>query len=435
MNRMTLFGLSLGLLGLAAWPLSGLVRADEPAPVDLGRALALAEQASPSLKAALARENASREAVRGSRSAYLPTLDAAAVDSDGFPGSAPGLDGFDGLVASPYRKGMAADAFSKWNLVDASAWYDVSAAQYAAGASHEAAQIEREAVDQEALKVYLEAVLYRGYGQAWADLVGALGGVRDTVRRFVRNGQYSEVQGLLIEDQLDDADLKQQDYILRYRTVLLRLGLLTGLDGSTITCPAPADLDEASLAAIQEPGGDSPLLLRAADEAKAAGETTKSFSSENLPKVELGGSVGTLEGERLVQGQDYSAFAGITLPLFEGFKIDAGERQARQEEAAKDQELIEARLALDDLNARLDDQIAEARNDLKRLLPETDRAARAVSLSRSRYLTFLGPLSDLQQALKDRVNVESQIAEVKTQLLLALGSKALVNGGVLATDR
>ena len=93
--------------------------------------------------------------------------------------------------------------------------------------------------------------------------------------------------------------------------------------------------------------------------------------------------------------------------------------------------MIQAKLELEDLNARFDDQVDEARMDLNRLLPEETRAASAVDLARSRYLAFLGPLSDLQQALKDRVNADIQIADVKTRLLLAIGSKAFVNGGTI----
>jgi outer membrane protein TolC len=421
-----------GLRGLAAlaallWPLSGAAAAD----LGLGRALIMAERSSPLLKAALARESGAGEAVWEARSGTLPTLDLSAVDSAGFPGSATGLDGFAGLVASPYRKGPAADAFSKWNLVDASAWYAVAAAKYEAGASHEFARVQRAQVDQQALRVYLEAVRSRGDRDAWGRLVQALQGVRDTVRRFVRNGQYSEVQRMLIEDQLDDADLKQEDFDRGYRALVQRLAILTGLDAAGLSCPGPEQLDEDSLSVIQAPQGDSPLVLQAVDEAKAASETSGKFGAENLPRIELGASAGAMDSARLLGAQDYSVFGGVTFPVFEGMKTWGAWRQAALESEARGQEVIQARLALDDLNVRLDEQIDEARNDLNRLLPEQARAAQAVSLAKSRYLNFLGPLSDLQQALKDSVNVDSQISEVKTLLLLSLGTRSLVNGGTL----
>jgi len=46
----------------------------------------------------------------------------------------------------------------------------------------------------------------------------------------------------------------------------------------------------------------------------------------------------------------------------------------------------------------------------------------------------LSPLADLQQALKDMVYVDTQIAEVKTNLLLAVGSKAFLGGKTFSTE-
>jgi len=65
---------------------------------------------------------------------------------------------------------------------------------------------------------------------------------------------------------------------------------------------------------------------------------------------------------------------------------------------------------------------------------EQDSAKKGVETAKQRYLAFLGPLADLQQALKDMVYVDTQIAEVKTNLLLALGSKAFLNGQTLSMD-
>ncbi|MGH7442592.1 MAG: hypothetical protein ACREKE_07980, partial [bacterium] len=127
--------------------------------------------------------------------------------------------------------------------------------------------------------------------------------------------------------------------------------------------------------------------------------------------------------------------AGVTVPLFEGFKIHAETKAAEKEQDARQAEQAEARLELADFNARMDEQIAVAQEDLNQLVPVQLRAAQAVTLARSRYLNFLGPLSDLQQALKDQVTVDTQIAGVKTRLLLALGSKVFVNGGGLTEDR
>jgi outer membrane protein TolC len=261
-------------------------------------------------------------------------------------------------------------------------------------------------------------------------MVGELQGVRDTVDRFVRNGQYSEVAKILIDDQLNNADLDAADFNTKYQTILTRLGLLIGMNSQTISCPAPADLSEDGLKSLGSEG-TSPLVSRADYEQKAASETVGKFSAENLPKLEVAGSAGYLGDPSLPDSQDYSIFVGIRMPIFEGFRIDAEEKQARDEEDAKANELVSAKLTLADLNAQYDDEISTDRGDLETLIPEQDTAKRGVEIAKQRYLSFLSPLADLQQALKDMVYVDTQIAEVKTNLLLALGSKAFLNGQTL----
>ncbi len=396
----------------------------------LEQTLALAEKTSPDLKAVMAREKESQQSSTIAESGFFPTLDLAAVDSGGFPGSSSGLDGFSGLVSSPYRQGAAAGAFSKWDLIDLSVWHDVSAAHYAYHASQQTTRVQRALIDEQVLRVYLEAVRDRGDSEAWQDMAGQLTSIRDTVARFVRNGQYSEVERILIEDQLESANLETEDFNRQYQTALTRLGLLTGLDSKTIACPAPLGLSEDNLSGLQD-NGISPLVSRADFEAKAASETTAKFSTENLPKLEVAASAGYLSDARLVNSEDYSVFVGVTVPIFEGFRIDAEEKRAKAEEEAKQNEVSSAQLTLADLNAQYDEQIQTARSDLKTLLPEKETAAKAVVLAKSRYLSFLGPLADLQQALKDKVGVDTQIAEVKTKLLLALGSKLFLNGASL----
>jgi outer membrane protein len=401
----------------------------------LQEALAAAEASSPSLKAALAREGGAAQATDIARSPLFPTLDAAAVDSSGFPGSATGLDGFSGIVASPYRKGPAADAFTKWDLIDLSTWHGLSASQYELEASRQDTRLRRAQVDEQALRLYLEASRDRGLEDAWGNLWKALKEVRDTVSRFVRNGQYSQVQEYLIEDQLDDASMRRDDFERRYRGALMRLSLLTGLKFEGLSCPPPSQLQEESLWPALESAGMSPIVARADAKASSAGETRKQYLNENFPKIEAGASAGYLSDSRLVAEQDYALFVGATIPLFEGFKIHAEEGRAAKEEEARLSEVKEARLILDSLNADFDESVEEARTDLKLLALQNDRADKAVALAKSRYLSFLGPLSDLQQGWKDMVNFQSQLADVQTQLILALGSKAFANGGALGAAK
>lgn len=397
----------------------------------LGHAMRLAEKASPALKAAAARENEAKEFSRVADSGFYPDLGLDAVDSTGFAGSSSGLNSFSGLVASPYRQGPAAGAYAKWDLLDLSVWHQSASAHYEYDASRERTRYQAELVDSQVLGVYLDAVKLKGDRDAWQGLADELATIRDTVNRFVRSGQYSQVQGYLIEDQLADATLRVGDLSRQYQAAMERLALFTGLDVKSLACPSPSELSEGTLENLQV-SGTSPLITGAQLETKSANETAARYSAENLPVLEVAGSAGYLDNTRLVQAQDYSLFVGISLPLFEGFRIDAEEKAARSETEAREAEVSADQMALDDLNVRYKEQVEEAQEDLAALAGEQERAQKAVALARQRYLTFLGPLSDLQQTLKDMVNVDTQIAEAKTRLLLATGQEYLLNGGTSA---
>ncbi len=393
--------------------------------------LSLTEQNSPSLKAENYREEEVNQSARAEDSGFFPTLDASAVDSSGFPGSASGLDGFSGLVASPYRKGAAADAFIKWDLLDLSQWSRSAAAHDEVDAIREKTKLQTSLVDQKALEIYLGTVLLRGNRDAWQSLADELTEIQNTVRRFVRNGQYSEVQGLLIQDQLSEALLQVDDYDRQYQAGLARIALLTGLADKSFSCPSPTQFAGEELGSIQNLGA-SPLISLTKLEAKTARAVVSKYSMENLPKLEVAGSAGFMDETRLEPSQDYSVFVGVTLPIFEGFRIDAEEKGAEAEAQARDSDVAAAQLDLDDLNIGYSESIQQFQVELKTLLEEQGNADRAADLAKQRYLSFLGPLSDLQQALKDKVDVDVQLAEVKTRLWLAEGNQYLVNGGTVA---
>lgn len=399
----------------------------------LGQVLHLAEKYSPTLKASLSRETEAQEFSRAADSGFFPDLGLAAVDSTGFPGSSSGfgtagLDSFPGMVASPYRQGPAASAYAKWDLLDLSVFHQSASAHYKYDASRLGTIFQAELVDQQALNAYLEAVRLRGDRDAWKKLADELSGILNTVKRFVRNGQYSEAQGLLIQDQLSDAAYRAQDFDLQYLASLRSLALLTGLETKVVSCPPPSSLPEEYNPSL-ESVGDSPLVLQAQFETKSAEETASQYSAENLPVLEVAGSAGFLDETRLVSSQDYSLFVGISLPLFEGFRIDAEEKAAHAEAEARREEVRSDQLELDELNVRYADEVERARSELKILDDEREGAEKAVTESKERYLRFLGPLSDFQQALKDRVNMEVEMAEAKTSLWSAATSRYLLNGG------
>ena len=402
----------------------------DPEPLEIKQMLLDTERNSPDLRALVYREVEAGESAREVDSGFYPTLDAAVVDSSGFPGSASGLDGFSGLVASPYRKGPAVDAFSKWDLVDLSQWDQSAAAHAESDAARKKTALGTALLDSRALGAYLDTVRLKGDRDAWQRLADELGDVQKIVDHFIRNGQYSEVQGALIQDQLSDAQMKAADFDRQYQAGLSRLALLTGLKEGDFSCPDPGDLAEGEIEAPPV-SGESPLVARARLEYEASRESVSRYSDENLPKLELGGSAGFLQDTRLEPSQDYSVFVGVTLPVFEGFRIDAEEKAARAEAQARNAEVDSARLTLEDLNVGYQASIDRARGELVVLGEEQARAGQAVKSAKERYLSFLGPLSDLQQALKDMVNIDLEMGDMKTQLLAAQGGFYFLNGGTV----
>lgn len=208
--------------------------------LSLGDALRLAEKTSPDLQAQLERETQAR-AETGTLSAYyFPRLDLAGVDSTGFPGSgSPTPAGFGGIINSPYRSGLAGDVDGTWTLFDASQGYGLTASRYREMSTREETRVIRLEVDQTALKLYFDACRYKGLEKVWQGVVDRIKPIQETVKHFVRTGRYNEVQMLLLQDQMDQAQLNVDTYEQRYRTTLKRLGLALGWIVVPSLCPIP----------------------------------------------------------------------------------------------------------------------------------------------------------------------------------------------------
>ena len=58
-----------------------------------------------------------------------------------------------------------------------------------------------------------------------------------------------------------------------------------------------------------------------------------------------------------------------------------------------------------------------------------DPANQAFTLAKKRYYNFEGTLVDVREAVRNLERIQSEVIDVKIDLLLAKGSKALLNGG------
>jgi outer membrane protein TolC len=218
-------------------------------------------------------------------------------------------------------------------------------------------------------------------------------------------------------------------YKERYRQSLKRLAVLTGLDENLVECPPASSLKEDSVNFLR-PGEKSPLILDAEAEKKAADYRSSEASSGHLPKLFVAGIYAYKKDQKDSENQNYAAWIGITLPLFEGLRISSEVQRAKAHALEKENQLSAAQLNLDETNLRFDESIKVARIELELLKGQLDNAFRAFKLAKQRYLTFLGSVLDLQESLRNLARIESQINARKAEVLLALGSKAVLNGAV-----
>jgi outer membrane protein TolC len=142
-----------------------------------------------------------------------------------------------------------------------------------------------------------------------------------------------------------------------------------------------------------------------------------------------------MDTARLVTEKHYSGGFGLQMPLFEGYRVDAAIHQARALASARDDDQLAVKMDLDQLNAHYDEIISASRVQLKYIQDELDVARKAFNLAKERYFSFQGTLVDVREALRNLARVSAEAIDVKTDFLLALGSKALLNGAQVSEGK
>jgi outer membrane protein TolC len=419
-----------GFIGLLV--MAGLGFCSGPAvgdPLNLIELFSKAEKASPQLEAEREAQTEAKASTEALGAYAYPSLDLAGVDGTGFPGSgSPTPPGFGGIANSPYRVGAAVDAVATWTLFDLSEHYAVSASEYQQASARDRQRLARLEVDQEALRLYVEASRYLGLENLWLAVVARIEPVQKVVQRFVLSGRYNQVQELLLQDQRDQAQLQAVNSQEAYEEALKRLALALGEKDAGFEVPEPRALDGASLEQIEE-SGRSPLLDLADDELDSAAALSSSANAENFPRLYVQGSVGAMQDERLVSASDYSGWVGVTVPIFSGFRIASEQLKAQASYWQKKDEGMQTQLDVDDENTQLDSRISLAQNQLESLAPQLEAADKNFNLAKDRYLNFLGTVTDLEESIRNLAQIQSEMNDAQAGLYLASGDKRLFNGG------
>jgi outer membrane protein TolC len=416
-----------GVMLICILPALNFAAGSSARELDVAEVLRAAEAISPDLKAAMQQEAQARQAIGIIQSEYYPTLDLEGTQSYGFPGSNGAL-GVRGLAGSPFRDGPGGDAVTQLSLFDLGRHARFKTAQAQLIAAQERTKIIRFEVYLAALQIYFDGVRFRGQQEAWKDIGSDVARVAGVVDKLVKNGQHSVAEHLLVADQTHEAAMLEAAYAERYGIALRRLELFTGIPETGVACPPPQAVSEAGLSAIQ-PGEASPLIVTAEAQAALAHTAISERTAENYPVLLGLASVGDVNQAHLLSKQDYSGGFAVTMPLFKGFRIQDEIHQAQALAAERDQGLVSSKLSVAELNARYDETIAASRAEIEYLKVARGDAEEALKQTWRRYLTYVGPLVEVREAIRNLGRIKSQAIDIKTDLLLALSSKAVLNGG------
>lgn len=396
--------------------------------LSIAEVLLAAENFSPQLKAAAAREVQAGYDIDITRSYYYPTADLQGIQSYGFPGSENGLN-IEGLMGSPFRKGLSGGFVSKMILVDLVRDSHLETTRYLLKAAQAQTRMIRYQVDLAALEIYFDCVRSRGLVAVWQNIIKQINEIVTKVSRLVETGQQSPVDLWLVQLQAEDAEMNHSVYAEQYRIGLERLALITGLDKQKIDCPDISSMEVADLNVIT-PGAISPFVEHAQTVKEAAKYNVREKMAERFPKFMTLATVGNMDRTRLgIKKENYSVGFGVTMPIFEGFRINNGILQAKSLFTERNENILAEVLNVGELNLFYDGIIESSRIKLQFLDHQSKITYEAINLSEDRYLSFIGPLVDVREAFRDLAMVETKRSDVKVDLLLGLSKKVLVNGG------
>lgn len=391
-----------------------------------------AESFSPDLKAAFEGEREASQKIRVGESYYFPTLDFTAVDSTGFAASAAPAAGFNGLMDSPYRVGWSTGAYTRVTLFDLTREYGVRAAKSGLQAARGGTAVNRLDVDLMGMNIFMDAVLNERQREIWKKIQNEVDRVYGVVRKFVRNGQYSEVTQWLLKNQSELALQRQEVFQEGYLAAIRRLEILTGApEGSLLATGVDGNLDtlDSVLGTLTRSiPEESPLIASPRLEAQTFHEIASQQSAQNWPRLLGIASAGTMDDSRLVPLQNYSAWIGLTFPIFEGFRISAEVERARAEASRRDDLVEQARLRLADSETRYWQEVKAREIDFRRFGVERQYAVEAMKLAEHRLVTFVGELADVRDSLSSFEAAESGLSAAKVDLLRAKLAWVLIQG-------
>jgi outer membrane protein TolC len=397
----------------------------------LSEVLARAERFSPNVRAAAENEQAAEQTLRFSKSFYYPTLDVTAIDSTGFPASANAPIGFNGVMSSPYREGLTGGAYTTFTFFDLTREYGVKAAHYGVAAAQEDEKRRRLDLDLKIMNFYLDASLNLSQRETWKNIHAEVDRLYGVVRKFVRNGQYSDVTQWLLQGQIEKAERREDEYELAYQAALRKVEINIGAPAGSFDVQGLEQINSTLAELAQHRDAESPYVAEPKLEIQVSQAQADRESAQNWPRLLGIASAGGMDSARLVPEQNYAAWIGLTFPVFEGFRISAAAGRA-QAEAQRDADLsVQAQLELNEADIRFTQETEARQHDVVHYRAEKDDALKALKLAEHRYTTFVGDLADVRDALYSYEDALSGLNAAETEIYRSRLSQALFDGGYL----
>jgi outer membrane protein TolC len=403
----------------------------QPEILNLSQVLLRAEQFSPDLKASSEGERAGQQSVRIEQSLYYPTLDLTAVDSAGFPASANAPIGFNGVMSSPYRAGLSGGAYSTFTFFDLTREYGVKAAHLDLQSLQEETQVRRLQIDLQAMNLYMDAVLDLAQRDTWRRIQDEVDRLYGVVKKFVRNGQYSEVTTWLLKNQSEQALRKQEDFDVAYHSALRRIEINIGAKPDSVSVQGLSTLEPVFNELSRHHLPESPLLTLPQFQTKASQARTMKQSAQNYPRLFGIASAGAMEDSRLVPVQNFAGWIGLTFPIFEGFRISSEEERAKAQAERSADMSRQAQIELADSDIQFQQQTSTHQSDVKHYLVEREDAMQALNLAEHRYVTFVGDLADVRDSLYSYESAENGLNSAQVELYRSKLSLVIIDGGYL----
>jgi len=194
---------------------------------------------------------------------------------------------------------------------------------------------------------------------------------------------------------------------------------------------------------VEEPGSQAQdlaaILGARADYQKLLAELEheqmayKAAWREHLPSVELSGQWGyASEAWSDSMEEQWAIQLGVSVPVFEGFRIDAKKRASASAVRAKEIELNELKSQIDAQYRLIQQQFQSSHQQVQVARRARDLNAREFELERIRFQEGVADNSDVVDAQTRLANAEDRLVEAQYQLLLTWINRARVSGDVMS---